>query len=48
MGEENEVAEAKCKDLEREKDQLRKELEKLQAASDIQKKKLGALSWVCC
>lgn len=35
MGEGKEVVEAKCKDLEQEKDQMRKYLEELQAASDM-------------
>lgn len=37
MREEKEVFKAKCKDAEQERDQLRKELEKLQAVSVIQK-----------
>lgn len=43
MGEEKEVVEAKCKDVDQEKYQLRKELEELQAFFDIQNKELESL-----
>lgn len=43
MGEEKEVAEAKCKDIEQENDQLKKELEELRVASEAQKKWLEEL-----
>lgn len=43
MGEEKEVVEAKCKDVDQEKYQLRKELEELQASFNIQNKELESL-----
>ena len=43
MGEEKEVVEAKCKDVEQERNQLKKELEGLRAMSEAQKKQLEEL-----
>lgn len=43
MGEEKEVAEAKCKCIEQEEDQLKKELKDLRATSKVQKKQLEEL-----
>ena len=40
MGEEKEVAEAKCKDMEQEKDHLRKDLEELRAGFIAEKEEL--------
>ena len=43
MKEKREATEAKCKDVEQERNQLKKELEELKAVSDAQNKELEEL-----